>query len=68
MFSQGFTCPDLLFDTLIYRPFVYGTFTLSGSVSQLLLLGRYTNPVSGLFHVRSPLLAESRLISFPLGT
>jgi hypothetical protein len=34
MFSQDNTCPDLLFVTHKYRPFMYGTITLYGRVFQ----------------------------------
>ena len=58
--------------------FKYGAITLSGVLSQTLLLPSVPlfesyNPEQqairfGLFHVRSPLLAESQLITLPSGT
>ena len=47
--------------------FVYGTITLYGQASQLVLLSRHYN-TTWLLRFRSPLLSESRLISFPTGT
>ena len=47
-------------------PFVYGTITLYGRTSQSIPL-KHTL-LNGLFPVRSPLLRESQLISFPKGT
>lgn len=44
----------------------YGAVTLFGGSSQNLLI--FTLPAKGLFRVRSSLLAESQLISFPLAT
>ena len=61
MFRQDFTCPALLEKALIYK---YGAITLYGRASQRVLL--VSEP--GLVRVRSPLLAESRLMSFPPGT
>jgi hypothetical protein len=64
MFEQGFTCPALLEDHVDALP-VRGCHPLwpdlpdgSGSF----------NMATGLIRVRSPLLAESRLMSFPPGT
>ena len=68
MFRQDNTCPALLFVTQSDWPFVYGAFTLYGRIFQNLPLGRSDITVTGLFRVRSPLLTESRLISFPPGT
>jgi hypothetical protein len=63
MFRQDFTCPALLEDCENFYP--YGAITLYGPTFQ-------TVPVlvhsTGLVRVRSPLLAESRLMSFPPGT
>ena len=64
MFRQDFTCPALLKDSC--RSYPYGAVTRSGPPFQ-------TVPVTsimttGLVRVRSPLLAESRLMSFPPGT
>jgi hypothetical protein len=64
MFGQGFTCPALLKDHFNALP-VRGCHPLwpvfpnsSGSFEV----------ATGLIRVRSPLLAESRLMSFPPGT
>ena len=64
MFGQGFTCPALLEDALRPLP-VRGCHPLwpafpGGSGS--------SQSATGLVRVRSPLLAESRLMSFPPGT
>ena len=79
-FSQRFTCVDLLGMHVRYvLSFAYRAFTFYGGTFQNLLLERTSpcyvshNPGSqatrfGLIRVRSPLLAESRLISTPLGT
>ena len=79
-FSQRFTCADLLGMHARYvLPFAYRAFTFYGGTFQNLLLERTSpycvshNPRSqatwfGLIRVRSPLLAESRLISTPSGT
>ena len=64
MFRQDCTCPALLESSSHHYP--YGAITLcgppfldgSGSVSRSI----------GLVRVRSPLLAESLLMSFPPGT
>ncbi len=63
-FGQGFTCPALLED--LRHAFPYGTVTLCGRPFQAVpvTLAKAT----GLVPVRSPLLRESRLISFPPGT
>jgi hypothetical protein len=68
IFSQDISCPDLLFVTSYHSPFVYGTFTPYGRLSQIVPLNKCYNSVTGLLRFRSPLLAESRLISLPLGT
>ena len=65
----------------LYSRFAYGTLTLSGppfqARSATLSMCRPLGPATpagfdphrfGLFRVRSPLLAESRLISLPPGT
>ena len=64
MFRQDCTCPALLEDERLHYP--YGTVTRCGSAFQ-------TDSgclafAAGLVRVRSPLLAESRLMSFPPGT
>ena len=61
MFGQDFTCPALLEDLSVSYP--YGAVTLYRPPFQ-------TVPVpykqaTGLVRVRSPLLTESRLMSFP---
>ena len=68
MFNQGFSCLDLLFDTSTQQIFEYRAVTFFRSPSQVIPLTCRINFVSGLFRFRSPLLTESRLISFPLGT
>jgi len=52
----------LLFWTHL-RSHVYGTFTLFGRFFHI--FRRWLSKVFGLFHVLSPILTESRLISFP---
>ena len=49
-------------------PFVYGAITRYGRTFQTVPLSSHRLVPTGLFPVRSPLLAESRLISFPPGT
>ena len=63
-FRQDFTCPALLEDQTNFYP--YGAITLSGPAFQPLPV-QY-DLATGLVRVRSPLLAESRLISFPPAT
>ena len=64
MFKQDFTCPVLLKCLLLhlllrgYHP-LWLTFPSDSDLKK---------QTTGLVRVRSPLLAESRLISFPLGT
>jgi hypothetical protein len=64
MFRQDFTCPALLEDHTDIYP--YGTITLLGSTFQN--DSGFVSMATGLVRVRSPLLAESRLMSFPPGT
>jgi hypothetical protein len=68
MFSQSSTASDLL--DRHRSPVAYRTVTCCGRPFQNVRLGsqqrRARSP--GLFRVRSPLLAESRLISFPPDT
>lgn len=68
IFRQDFSCPALLFVCLVpllkfqirgYHP-LWQKFPILSSIS--------TAITYRLFRVRSPLLAESRLISFPPGT
>ena len=64
MFEQDFTCPALLKSH--NRHYLYGAITLYGPA---FLSGSSCPFMSiGLVCVRSPLLAESRLMSFPPGT
>ena len=64
IFSQGFTCPDLLVQSIVsfrlrdFHPLRSSIPANSTNTLQIL----------GLFPFRSPLLWESRLISFPTGT
>jgi hypothetical protein len=64
IFRQDFTCPALLEDP--HRPFAYGAITRSGRPFQTVLLNLAWT--TGLVRFRSPLLAESRLMSVPPGT
>ena len=79
-FPQGFTCPVVLWilDRLVSL-FAYRAFTFYGlpfQVVRLSLTKVMSSPQPqkskliwfGLFPVRSPLLRESRLITFPPGT
>ena len=65
IFRQGFTCPALLI-VHRYRAFAYRAITVYGRSFQ----DRFANSITtfGLLPVRSSLLGESRLISFPPGT
>ena len=64
IFRQDCTCPALLEDR---RPgFPYGAVTRYGPPFQALPVPKTT--ATGLIRVRSPLLAESRLMSFPPAT
>ena len=62
IFKQNITCSVLL-NTSVFV-FVYGIITLFDVSFQILPL----TPTARLLRVRSPLLTESRLISFPPGT
>ena len=68
IFRQDFTCPALLFVCLV--PLL--CFRIRGYHPLWLIFPDYSpnsiNITYRLLRVRSPLLAESRLISFPLGT
>ncbi len=64
IFKQDFTCPVLLKNFYAINP--YGAVTHFGPAFQH-GSGFYIK-VTGLVRVRSPLLTESRLISFPPGT
>jgi hypothetical protein len=61
MFRQDFTCPALLEDPAVLYP--YGAITHYGRPFQILPV--QNNKAMGLVPVRSPLLGESQLISFP---
>ena len=64
MFRQDFTCPALLESkTLSY---LYGAITHLGPPFQMIPVEKRIG--IGLVRVRSPLLTESRLMSFPPGT
>ena len=65
MFRQGFTCPALLTYHRI-GPFNYRAITVYGRSFQD--RSSKTDTTFGLLPVRSSLLRESRLISFPPGT
>ena len=64
MFKQDFTCPALLKDLIIALP-VRGFHPLC---RRFPTPSRFNNKTTGLVRVRSSLLTESRLMSFPLGT
>ena len=64
MFRQDGSCPALLKD--LSPGFPYGAVTHCGSPFQVLPVPK--TRATGLFRVRSPLLAESRLMSFPPAT
>jgi hypothetical protein len=64
VFRQDYTCPALLEDPTAFYP--YGAITRYGHPFQE-CSGSYDR-VTGLVRVRSPLLAESLLMSFPPGT
>ena len=63
-FRQGCSCPALLKD--VHAGFPYGAVTRSGPPFQTVLVT--IQKATGLVRVRSPLLAESRLMSFPPAT
>ena len=63
-FRQDFTCPALLEDHP--RHYAYGAITHSCQAFQPVPLLLWM--ATGLVRVRSPLLTESRLMSFPSGT
>jgi hypothetical protein len=63
-FRQGFSCPALLKDPA--PGFPYGAVTRCGAPFQTLPVPK--SKTTGLVRVRSPLLAESRLMSFPPAT
>ena len=63
-FRQGFTCPALLKD--LASGFPYGAVTRYGPPFQTVPVSN--KETTGLIRFRSPLLAESRLMSFPPAT
>ena len=63
-FRQDFTCPALLEDDDLH--YAYGAVTHYGPTFQKVPL--VSSIATGLVRVRSPLLPESRLMSFPTGT
>ena len=65
IFRQGFSCPALLIFHRL-RTFAYRAFTVYGRPFQD--RSTSTQETFGLLPVRSSLLRESRLISFPPGT
>ena len=64
MFRQDFSCPVLL-KALAWN-YLYGAVTHCGAPFQALPVRH--KRTTGLVRVRSPLLAESRLMSFPPAT
>jgi hypothetical protein len=68
MFSQDFSCPDLLNAGPLNNVLVYGIITLYDWSFHTILLTLLSFTPAGLIRVRSPLLTESHLISFPPGT
>ena len=64
MFRQNCTCSALLKDKRSHYP--YGAITRYGPTFQTVPVK--TRAATGLVRFRSPLLAESRLISFPPAT
>ena len=64
MFRQDCTCPALLEDGRSIFP--YGAVTRSGPPFQTVLVT--LSAATGLVRFRSPLLTESRLMSFPPAT
>ena len=64
MFEQDFTCPALLKSHELH--YLYGAITLYGPAFLSGSSWRFMS--TGLIRVRSPLLAESRLMSFPPDT
>ena len=64
MFRQDYTCPALLEDRHDIYP--YGAITHFGA--SFAYASGCVTAATGLIRFRSPLLAESRLMSFPPGT
>ena len=65
-FRQDFTCPALLKDLCVLL-YPYGAITHYWRAFPD-ASGSYMSKATGLVRVRSPLLAESRLMSFPPAT
>jgi hypothetical protein len=63
MFRQNFTCSALLEDLVLLT-----RTGLSPTMAELSSSFRLLHKATGLVRVRSPLLTESRLMSFPPGT
>ncbi len=63
MFRQNFTCSALLEDKMLFTDT-----GLSPIIADLSMSFSLLHIATGLVRVRSPLLTESRLMSFPLGT
>ena len=68
IFSQDFTCPDLLIVTHNNNLSYKGLSPTMAELSSIILLELLLIKITGLIRIRSPLLTESRLISFPPGT
>ena len=66
-FSQDNTCPDLLFANPRLNVFVYRAITFFRRTFQTVLLTFNLLQLDGLFHFRSPLLAESLFDFFSSG-
>jgi len=64
MFRQDCSCPALLEDR--HDNYPYGAITRSGA--PFACASGCVTAATGLVRFRSPLLTESRLMSFPLGT
>ena len=64
MFRQDFTCPALLVSDYLF--YLYGAITHLCPTFQMVPVQKIIG--IGLVRVRSPLLTESRLMSFPPGT
>ena len=67
IFRQDNTCPALLIELTAVHLRVRGYHPVSRDFPDA-STNAQTDSGSGLFPVRSPLLGESRLISFPQGT
>ena len=65
MFRQDYTCPALL-EEILHSFYPYGAITLYRRLFQGVPVLKMKT--TGLIRFRSPLLTESRLMSFPPGT